>query len=679
MSTLKSDAPEKNQSQRHFRNESIIWGSLVLLVAVFYVVIFISLISNNALSKILQNLYPWIKITVCIVLEGFLVVCLACISRISQKWFAREISLDEFITNEWLFSFIRISCYISMTITIIAVMVFDHITYSKCFGLVAALNVFPLGFCIQHELFRKTFRDWPNFIIAVSGCLLYIATILIPYPSSHLLGFISEEEILAIASRLIMYLASGMIITAFVVVLQNVGKIAFTQMYYSETGAIPDKWQSFKRVRLRLLTHSNGQQNSAKGFMDRYIWAIPFVILGCIALFVPLMTTEENVSLPLSFHIGILGIGTFLLGVLAHFDASDESLLKSEYYYVYFKAKSLKKEDIELRSGKWKDYCQVVANVYCSGSGVMSEDEFLHQLWSPALEEMRNKQSVCVTQLIMDLVRAQSDVYSAYFSDDSNSTVAKNSRIAADTILNIVKKHPRRSVDSNDPYRFIDVLLSAMDCMFTKEQGRWERSFRINNLSTEEVISMLFADVCDVYGQKHSSLFAGCRAKQYCDQCECSINDTEAMDGTINRMVFLLSFPFIIQELAKARWEFDLFKIYNIAPKQYYMHLFQSEREHIQDDKMLRKVYDQWNSYAASKVTDFESFCVGVCGSITQLFSNEDTSDKAECHKKAIRDIKSFAIKEKDGWFIQKTPLTSNAMPNLIKSKLLVYLLFYKL
>ena len=93
---------------------------------------------------------------------------------------------------------------------------------------------------------------------------------------------------------------------------------------------------------------------------------------------------------------------------------------------------------------------------------------------------------------------------------------------------------------------------------------------------------------------------------------------------------------------------------------------------------MLRKVYDQWNSYASSNVTDFELFCGGVYGNITQLFPSEDTTDKAENHKKAIKDIKAFALKEKDGWFIKRTPLTSNAIPNLIKSKLLVYLLFYK-
>lgn len=662
---MKRDESKLSKKPKTYIGHLISCYAIILIISMFYLLVYLYLITDVAKIipdnffikgiRALQEVTCEVKIFLCLILETSLVICLIRIAAISQMWLSRKLSFTTFITNEKVFAGIRFACFICTLLILISLANYSVLKSCRFFGLVAFCNLFLVGICVQQSIYRKTFRKMPSIIIAFSAVLLYVAVLLIPYPNNKLLGFINGELILSVASRLTIYLASGLIVAALGAVIQSAGKSTLEQVYLSENGNTSEVWPRFKRVRLRLLMRRSFR---CTRFMDLFnnCWVTISIIISaaCIGIFVPLIQTESNTDLPVSFYLGVLGLGVFLIGVVFHFNASDEGLLKAEYSYVYFYSRYIKKDDVINSSNRWKDYCQVVANIYCSGSGIYSEDEYFHHIWNPALEEINNKNSICRTKILMDVLLVQSNTYKAYFINNNQKDIVNNSRMAADAIQKILNSR------SNDD-QFLELILYAIESMFETNRQQWAEFFKSINLSFEETVTIIFADICDKYARKQTRCGWNCRGNQFCDTCPFTSQTYQNDEALINRIVFLLSFPFVAKEVAKARWNIDLFKVRNISIQQYYKNLFFTTKEKCTNIELFFKIYDQWILNIPEEFKDFERCCEKACLEIEAI-------KESSVQERIFEARKFFSPKE---WFLEPTTKT------IIKSKKLLIILFY--
>lgn len=568
-------------------------GSLISCFHILALVWFCIRGEPTGLGKVPQE----VKLYISIAIEAIFFACIAWISIISSRWPRKKIEQwDVFCFSEERFLYLRILCYIDVILTIVAVCAFQTLCVSKCFGIMMFLHTASVILCIHHAVYRKTFRKWPSFVISLSAGLLYLAILMISYPPRSIFGFLDGQRLISNISQLVTILTSGMIVASLVVLVQTIGKNGLEQVYLSETGLIPDKITNFKRMRLRLLTHLWFFPQSLREFCSSLImFVIPFLIASSASIICPFLVSTNPPKPSLAFYTGILGVGTFALGTVMHLNVSDEGLLKAEYCYICYQLPSLKKEDIQQRAAKWVDYCQVATNIYCSRSGVISEDEFLHQLWRPALQKLRDKTRACGTQFLADFIQTYHKTYQMYFIPDQKRHPINYSQIAADFVQEFTCR--RAPIDYPENHSFGSLLLDAFNCMLEDGRGTWAMRFLKVDLKLNEAIAILFADICDVSIHERSTRSAQCKISDLCGQCrEISLSENE--ETFINRGEFLLSFPIILSECMKNRWGDKVFEPTCWTDfRNYYKRLFMQEKYQSENEQYICDIYERWRHY----------------------------------------------------------------------------------
>lgn len=626
---------------------------------------------NFILSRIITKfqayylLHPKYCIWFCIFGEILFSGIIIWFSNLSYSWLSRDIDITFFSSVEQKLNALRANVYFCLFCTIFAISQRTELRSNLLLGILAIVHLIPLALCSYQALFRKTFREWPNFALSISVCLEYLSFLIYFYPNNAILGFIDGAKILEYAFRLTAFLAGGTLVAALATVLNDAIKEAFSQVKKSDTPNL----SNFKNVRLRLLTHTPFYpRENFPQISSQIASTFLYLLICCTTIILPLASTNSDSPLPISFYLAILGMSAFILGVAAHFYASDESILKAEYSYVYYRVKYISAEDILHQTTVWKDYCQVVSNIYCSHSGLISEDEHLHRLWYPALEQMKMSNKACESQFISDIVYTHNSTYNKYYSNESDSYTVNNKKMAVDTIKYILDGTKAKPANGNG---IIDVLFYATHCLFSNKAS-WERRFRAIQLTVEEAISVIFLDVCNTIVHEKSQIEQGCRVSSYCAKCSSNPKHI-CSDAFLNRAELLLSFPFIVQKCVEQRWGKN--HIYIQKPDDlhlYYKNMLSSPYQTTDDVSLLDNVHRQWIAFSHSDLEDIGAFLKELCTEAHTESMAKNTAD----HIDRVSVAKGVVVDH-------KIPMNSHdyfSTPDLVReySRQLVYFIFYQ-
>lgn len=650
--------------------------AVAMFISVLFVVVMLCAAFGGSLYQCLRGLPFCVKFTVSLVLEGILLRNVFAIGRINHSRLRKRMpDLKTFRYNEVRFFVLRCTCYVRAVVTIAAAMISKSLRLSICFGVTAFIDVVLLGCCVYHTVLRGSFRKYPSIVVALSAAIFYVALLVLPYPTDLLLGFLNGTVVYSVVTRLTTYLATGLVVVAMVGVASTFGQRSLERFYTSETGGNSDTWENFKRLRLRLLTHLwTHPQNLVEFARCCYTLLIVFAAAAAVSIFAPLFMATGPEEPSFSFFLGILGAGLLFIGFILYFNVLDENLLKAEYSYVCFKLLHLKKRDVEEKTMRWKDYCQVVSNIYCSSAGITSEGDFLHSLWEPSLKDLSEKTDSCEAYLILCLVQAHQRTAQMYFNH-VKSEPEDNERIAADLIRQHFKRI--RASGPTEQATFNELICFAFDCLVKNCGKRWERQFQKLGFSLETAKTILSVDILNFYLCKQPENSLTCRTRMLCKggagkNCVCSNACEEANDeAEIDRKVFLLSFPVILYNCIAARWGDTILE--NSCWEDfeaYYVALYEGAQNNITRAETIKSIAEQWFMDIYPHYRQMKS-CISR--SVERIWKNENGGGKTR-----VVDAKGGAMNADCGGIILKIASEPAETIDEMGLKTLVFLEFYK-
>ena len=649
-----------------------------MFISALFIVVMLCGALELPLYQCLRRLPFFVKLVGSLLAEVTLAVNIFAIGRMSYGRLLKEMmALETFRRNERWFSIVRCVCYARTIVTFIAAVVSESFRLSACFGVIALVDAILLVYCVSHTALRGSFRRYPSLVVALSGGILYVALLMLPYPTDLLFGFLNGAVVYSVVTRLATYLATGLVVAALVGVAGTLGSKSVDRLYTSETGGNSDKWENFKRLRLRLLTHLwTHPQNFAETVRCCYTLLAVFAAAAVVSIFVPLLQVTAPEEPSFSFFLGILGTGFLFIGIILYFNVLDENLLKAEYSYVCFKLLYLKKTDIQQKTMRWKDFCQVVSNLYCSRAGITSEEDFFHSLWGPALKDLSEGAKSCEAHLVLCLIQAHQRTAQMYFMNPAGSELEDNERIAAD----LIQQHCK-SIRINQPTEqttFNELLCFALDCMVRNCGKSWERRFQKLGLSLEKATAILFVDILRFYLCKQPENILNCRVRTLCKGgadkgCICG-NPCANGNGEIeiNQKVFLLSFPVTVHNCMKARWgnavlEDTCWKDF----EAYYLALYEGAQNSTANINTMKKVFEQW---FMDIYPHYQQVKLCVSESVKGITKDEGNDG----NKTRIVDAIDEAMKANWDGIISKNALESIENSEVLSLKKLVFLELYK-
>lgn len=579
-----------------------------LIISIFCIFLTLCAAIDNPIYRWIRTLPFAVKLTVSILVEAVLLGSTFVVERTSsRRLLKREVLLEVFRSNERRFSVLRGACYIRALATLVTAMAIESLRKSICFGAVALIDVIPFVYCVYHTVLRGSFRKYPSMVVALSGGVLYVALLTLPYPLDSLLGFLDGTVVYGVITRLATYLTTGLIVVALVGVAGILGQKSIDRMYTSEVVGNSDKWDNFKRLRMRLLTHLwTHPQDLTERICHCYVILALFAVAASISVFAPLFMVANSEETSFSFFLGILGTGFLFLGVILYFNVFDENLMKAEYSYVCLKLLHLHKTSVQQKDMRWKDYCQVVSNVYCSRAGISSEEDFLQALWEPALKDLSKQTGVCEAHLMLCLVQAHQRTAQMYLSNHDKPEPEDNERLAVDLVRHTF--HENRATEPAEQTTFDGLIRLAFYCLLKYSENSWERRFQKLGLSLEKAKAILYVDIMNFYLCKQPESISDCRIRMLCKRsangrCICGGDYAqENQDVEVSQKVFLLSFPATLYNCIRARWgDNDLSDDcwegrdgYGNNFEEYYTALYESGQDSVSDMKTLTHIFEQW-------------------------------------------------------------------------------------
>ena len=583
-------------------NEAIAAIFLVAMItSTFSSILFIDAILEWHLYQWLRTFSFPIKLGVSIFNETILLWSIFAIGWTNSDRLRKyEMPLECFKRRECWFGVLRTAYYVRTLIMVMAAAVSKPLRLSICFGAISLIHTISVGCCVYHTVLRISFRRGTSFFIALSGGMVFMALLMLPYPSELLLGFLNGTLVYNTITRLTTYLATGIIVAGMTGVVSAIGKKGISRIYLPEIDEKSDRWESFKSVRMRLLTHI---WTDSQSFWKVFRWGymlFPCLILGaCISVFAPLIMMANAEETSFSFFLGILGTGLLFLGVVLQFNTSDESLLKAEYNYISFKLLQIEQDDVKNGTTRWKDYCQVVSNMYCNHTGITSEDDFLCKLWEPTLRDMSKKTDVCEAYLILCLVQAHHRTSQMFVLNSTKSELVNTERLAADLIQHNFQVDSLNSAGKQAS--FIGLIYSAFVCLLENNRRGWERRFHRLGVNLEKAMAILFVDILNIYTNKEPEGISDCTVRSFCTGtsevgCICkNVNGVGCRNIEVNQKVFLLSFPITVLECMKARWgDGAIENSCWVDFEAYFVSLYKAKRNDVSDAKVLEETFFQW-------------------------------------------------------------------------------------
>lgn len=585
----------------------------------------------------------------------------------SHPWRNGKIHKQAFRTVECLMRFFRVYSYVNCLSYLILTLKSDSFRDSPTFMAAAALSSILLFECNLQSLMRLNFRRWPNYVIAVANTILYLA--LLDLFCSHngsenapFMGFIplfnsvSRTDVIDAIREIPDGFRNSVIAAAVLAMLKD----SLSNIIVGGVDTYPaDLAQRRRRNRRRLLTHWHYDKDGTFSSWENSVFillifeGLAFFTAFVAAFFLPTVikavqafasqTGRSNVmdstiritaATVQNAEIGnLLPFATYLIMVaaimcvpalLSFWSISDERLVQSEYLYLSYQGSRLRPIDIKNSSSRWRDYCQVLVNLYSNVSGLDSEDQAYHSL-KGMLIRIRNSlgtADTCTnTKFFSDILSAKGDINATLRRESSHnkSVPSKNDTTQqaqdiqfASELLALVDKHLNDSIvieqdnilATQNPLYLVEHM---SELFFQNQQHAWGQRFGAYNIDAEEGIRLLKMDSMihilqrESYG--HCGLrWLGCNCAPKPQQC--SHNDIQDSETVLcNRLELLLIFPFIVIDCYNKRWnKVDGFQfVHDIST--YYWNLF-DEKIFIDKSETIEKVIVNVLRYFAVSETD---------------------------------------------------------------------------
>jgi hypothetical protein len=122
------------------------------------------------------------------------------------------------------------------------------------------------------------------------------------------------------------------------------------------------------------------KDGSVSDFADLVI-VLGFVLIVLLIIVGFRVYMLQDTKQALSSYLFIVAGTLILIGLAAHSNISESSMIRSEYQYLVTYGAKIKQSDIEQPSTHWRDYCQVLVNLCVNVSGVHSEDKGYHTIY----------------------------------------------------------------------------------------------------------------------------------------------------------------------------------------------------------------------------------------------------------------------------------------------------------
>lgn len=489
------------------------------------------------------------------------------LSYINKAWWLREgLTKEQYTKGRCATYVLHIVSYVDACVHLLKL----HNMSIESQIIIHLLGMAILLFISTYQLlFRLTFRRWPNIAIAFSVTVLYLSLVSIWVcrdMMDKLANYIADIPSILKGSVIVVAVGSTLISTISSPVTE------YLNHKTTETA------HSMRRIRRKLLSHWCYKPSSL--FYNRtnvihiictaavcsFIIAF-LVITSCdpfIARTIQLdgsSTTEQilTISMYLFFISAIAGLS----GLVGYWYISDDELLKSEYRYIMIQSSLLKENDIIKGTPRWRDYCQVIVNLYSNISGISSEDKHIHKL-NHILEKAKkfkgDRESCASIKFIGDIVFEKGDLLSDKLRLAKNESYRDTDLIvqqAKDVIFtndfgNIGQGSPSDVREKLENYNLLQILFHAGDLFFGEETKEiWAQRFGPHNVTAEEGINLLKNDAI-TYFLKRQSASKCCLA-----WCGCPWSRAEC-DGDKNtkefKMEVIITYPYIIFECFNKRW-----------------------------------------------------------------------------------------------------------------------------
>lgn len=289
---------------------------------------------------------------------------------------------------------------------------------------------------------------------------------------------------------------------------------------------------------------------------------------------------EDNVDISFTGYLYILAVVLGAIGIAAHFEISNKSLIESEYYYLLYH--SLDQSWDEPQDGinelRRADYFQVMSYLYSNGSTLKSEEHEWHKL-STVIKELYERsasKSQCGRTVFFSRMLYS---YAEIKEQISLNTSIKGSGVDLPEKLRsqivpipemLFCKEITSLLDSysnseDSPFIFLRKL---RDCYFgLANTGAlykvWQQRLAAQNIPSDSFIQAIQTDAFVQFARHQSN--DDCLLSWMCGENSCIHGFTCKTDPTYtNRRLLAAEYPFLINFCATQRvknWEINLEEI----------------------------------------------------------------------------------------------------------------------
>lgn len=559
----------KAERTNHLMQPTVGIWIFCLSILLYIVQIVLTIINDFFPSGEIKNILnipviPILSSMLSVVVE-FIMLLRVC-HRMGYLWANTEVSFTEFKKAETILTIIRGTIYIDVILSIFLSLI-DSLEQSSFFDwhVSGLLVVFTIS--VGQSLFRATFRRWPNYCIAIGDALMVMSVLLIIHE------WVFMEEFTHNITHIFSIAETDII----VIVMIFIASILFVNPFSESKKQIAvDNLDSSHRSRRRLLAHFNYKLNSALQSHENIVTVIIglhaivyFIAFSFISAYEVHSGNRFGDTSP-SLYLFFLAMLLCVIGIYSHWQVSAERLQQSEYYYILIHAIHLKPADVLNSTARWKDYCQVIINIYAASTGITSENSGFHNLHL-VLRKLRDYLSISNSEIVYrfnkDLLVAMNNRWATtneslhcswhewetIFANEYSKLICPSTDRNRTTYLMLMCENP------------FDLVLHAEKCFSSKKEF-WAGHRRVEfHESTTDYLVLSKLDVIKYY-------FGSDKIERGEILHYVPPNSEIKKEEKIHRLEVLLLYPFLLRESYIERFgkPFMSKKNFYVFTKRYY-------------------------------------------------------------------------------------------------------------
>lgn len=469
----------------------------------------------------------------------FVVFCKTYVARWHKDDKQTKRSLGKVLTYKQLFCLLTISWACVLPIF----MKYAPHSFSRSYMVAALLFCVAFALAVYELLFSLTFRSVPTMFLTLSMCIYYVVFLSFTTSPKELWGlrtgssavysFLAEGSF----SNLLGWSVMGSAVATFIA---EAGK----SVWYTFGGSTVDGSSRvsyrFKLHRLRLISHRHHQ--------NMLWWILTACVLLCVlASYILFLGKKEGVALDAISNLVFISGGISLLGISLHYFISDTGLIQAERKYISYNAAtqwprlcSSNSNKCKKSSPSWSDYCQVCANLYCSYSGISSEDYGKHDQFEVLKKISKDPSSECCpVRILADIVHSRDRQLFLFFCGISQT---EEETLSSDLMFSHqVDSFWNDIANKSDNNLVIFTIKTAMLCLFSANTEQlWQKTFSAEQTTYKELEKLVLLEIVRFLSQQQGDY------RECCLEWLCK--------ARMGPEALLLAGPYIVKSIIKKRW-----------------------------------------------------------------------------------------------------------------------------